>query len=147
MPARVSSMTETAPMPPLPDTIHARISKWPAPAQARFGDVRATIHAVADRAGIGAVTETLKWGQPSWLPATPRVGSTLRCDWHERAPSRLSLYVHCQTTLAETMRLLYPIAFAYESNRALHMALDQPMPHDALDHCAFLTLTYHRKTA
>lgn len=45
------------------------------------------------------------------------------------------------------MKSLYPDAFTYAGNRALHMALDAPIPQDAIDHCAFLTLTYHRKTA
>ncbi|WP_458326092.1 DUF1801 domain-containing protein [Roseobacter sp. A03A-229] len=134
-------------MPPLPDQIATSMSHWPQPAQARFATLRQIVHSVANRAEIGALTETLKWGQPSWLPAGPRIGSTLRCDWHDTEPDRLSLYVHCQTTLAETMRNLYPDAFTYEANRALHMYLRQPLPHDALDHCAFLTLTYHRKTA
>lgn len=140
-------MDQTVTMPPLPDQITTSMSHWPRPAQARFAALRQIVHSVANRAEIGTLTETLKWGQPSWLPTTPRIGSTLRCDWHDTEPDRLSLYVHCQTTLAETMRALYPDAFTYEGNRALHMDLRQPLPHDALDHCAFLTLTYHRKTA
>ncbi|WP_159974415.1 DUF1801 domain-containing protein [Roseobacter cerasinus] len=134
-------------MPDLPDDIQTQVKKWPAPAQAHFTALRGIVHEVAQRAEIGGLTETLKWGQPSWLPTRPRIGSTLRCDWHETAPQRLSLYVHCQTTLAETMRTLYPGAFAYEGNRALHLALDAPLPEATIDHCALLTLTYHRKSA
>ncbi len=147
MPGHVSTMTETDAMPTLPDDINVHIIRWSARAQAHFTALRQIVHNVARRAEIGTLTETLKWGQPSWLPATPRVGSTLRCDWHETAPDRLSLYVHCQTTLAETMHTLYPDAFTYEGNRALHIALDHPLPEAAIDHCALLTLTYHRKSA
>ncbi|MCV3272430.1 DUF1801 domain-containing protein [Roseobacter sinensis] len=134
-------------MPPLPDDVHSCTLRWPAPARAHFDALREIVYRVADRAGVGALTETLKWGHPAWLPARPRIGSTLRCDWHETMPDRLSLYVHCQTTLVETMRTLYPRAFTYDGSRALHMPLAQPIPGDAVDHCAFLTLTYHRKTA
>lgn len=143
----VSSLADTLHMPELPEDISAQVTQWPAPAQAQFTALRKIVHNVARRAEIGALTETLKWGQPSWLPTRPRIGSTLRCDWHETAPQRLSLYVHCQTTLAETMRTLYPDAFAYEGNRVLHIALDAPLPEAAIDHCALLTLTYHRKSA
>ena len=134
-------------MPDLPDDIRTQVTEWPTRAQAQFKALRQIVHTVAQRAEIGALTETLKWGQPSWLPTRPRIGSTLRCDWHKTAPDRLSLYVHCQTTLAETMRALYPDAFTYEGNRALHIALDHPLPEAAVDHCALLTLTYHRKSA
>lgn len=146
MPPAPSSMEKTEAMPSLPEPIRACIETWPIPAQQRFGEVRDTVLEAARRADVGEVTESLKWGQPSWLPATPRIGSTLRCDWHAEAPDRLSIYVHCQTTLVETLRMIYPDAFTYEGNRALHMALDQPVPQQAVDHCAFLTLTYHRKT-
>lgn len=134
-------------MHPLPDDIAATIEAWPKAAQVRFAALREALHDVAARADIGEVTETLKWGQPSWLPAKPRIGSTLRCGWHASDPDRFSLYVHCQTTLAETMRTLYPTAFDYDGQRALRMALAAPTPMEAMEHCALLTLTYHRKSA
>lgn len=138
---------ETDRMPSLPESVQFCIARWPAPAQARFAELRVIVHRVAQQAEIGTLTETLKWGQPSWRAARPRVGSTLRCDWRDTNPNRLSLYVHCQTKLVETMRSLYPKAFAYKGRRALHMPLDQPMPSEAVDHCALLTLAYHRLRA
>lgn len=134
-------------MHPLPDDIDAVIGKWSAPARIRFTALRKTLHDVAARAEVGELTEALKWGQPSWLPAKPRVGSTLRCGWHASDPERFNLYVHCQTTLVETMRTLYPKAFDYDGQRALRMSLTDPAPMEAMEHCALLTLTYHRKTA
>ncbi|WP_300016852.1 DUF1801 domain-containing protein [uncultured Roseobacter sp.] len=134
-------------MHPLSDDIAAVIEKWPEAAQLKFAALRETLHDVAAHAEVGEVTEALKWGQPSWLPAKPRVGSTLRCGWHASEPKKFNLYVHCQTTLAETMRSLYPQAFEYDGQRALRMALEDPAPAEAIEHCALLTLTYHRKSA
>lgn len=134
-------------MHPVSDDIAAAVQTWPDAAQTRFEMVRETLHNVAARAEIGGLTEALKWGQPSWLPAKPRIGSTLRCGWHASDPERFSLYLHCQTTLVETMRTLYPTAFDYDGQRALRMSLANPAPMDAMEHCALLTLTYHRKTA
>lgn len=123
------------------------IDGWPAPAQDAFCKLRGIVLDTANRIPDLTVLETLKWGQPSWLPDRPRVGSTLRANWVPARPNDLTLYVHCQTTLAATMRDLYPDAFDFEGNRALHIPLDRPLPEQALAHCADLTLTYHRKTA
>ncbi|WP_187428632.1 hypothetical protein ROLI_012720 [Roseobacter fucihabitans] len=60
---------------------------------------------------------------------------------------RLSLYVNCRTNLLETLRTIYPTQFDYEVARALHIDLKNPMPMDAIEHCALLTLKYHRATA
>lgn len=131
---------------PLPATVKTCITQWSEHAQLAFHEVRQVVMTVAARTPIGDLTETLKWGHPAWLPRTPGIGSTLRCNWSAKTPDRLSLYVHCQTTLVDTLRELYPDTFTYEGNRALHMTLDAPLPYDAVDHCAVLTLTYHRKT-
>ncbi|MEM9576111.1 MAG: DUF1801 domain-containing protein [Pseudomonadota bacterium] len=121
------------------------VKAWPENARNQFAAIRAIVFDAASRADVGPLIETLKWGQPAWLPERKRVGSTLRCCWSPARPAVISLYVHCGTTLIETMKTLYPAPFEYEGNRALHMALDAPLPCDAIDHCALLTLTYHRK--
>ncbi|MEP1614355.1 MAG: hypothetical protein ABJL72_20845 [Roseobacter sp.] len=132
--------------PALPTLFTDVISPWPKAAQQQFRILRDIVFNVADRAEIGAIHETLKWGQPSWLPAKKRVGSTLRCAWKPSAPKEFSLFVNCNTTLCETMRELHPNAFQYEGQRALHFPITAMAPTDAIEHCAFLTLTYHRKT-
>lgn len=130
-----------------PPTFHKATADWPQQAQARFAELRDIIQQTADSIPDLTVVETLKWGQPSWLPDRPRIGSTLRAAWSEHKPDHLTLFVHCQTTLATTMRELYPDAFEFEGNRALHIPLTAPLPAQAIAHCADLTLTYHRKTA
>ncbi|MBW4707951.1 DUF1801 domain-containing protein [Roseobacter sp. YSTF-M11] len=131
----------------LPADIQSVVRGWPRPAQSRFEEIRGIVHDAARRARIGDLVETTKWAQPAWLPARPRIGTTLRCDWHAGHPDTLGLFVHCQTSVVETMRTLYPTAFVYEGNRALRLSLTEEFPADAIDHCAFLTLTYHRKSA
>jgi hypothetical protein len=132
---------------PLPAQVAQAVATWPDPAQQAFHEVRQTILETAGAIPELEVIETLKWGQPSWLPSRPRVGSTLRAGWAAGRPECLSSFVHCQTTLSETMRTLYPDSFTFDGNRALHMALDAPLPLEALAHCADMTLTYHRKSA
>lgn len=134
-------------LPPLPAEFSSCVARWPAPARRYFDTIRRIVWNVAVRAEIGTLDESLKWGQPSWLPQRKRVGSTLRCYWHPARADTISLYLNCNTTLAETMKTLYPTSFDYEGRRGLHLSLHAPLPKDAIDHCAFLTLTYHRKSA
>ena len=133
--------------PALPTAFKDATAAWSKNAQTCFHDMRGIILKTASELPDLTLLETLKWGQPSWLPDRPRIGSTLRAGWSEAHPSRMSLYVHCQTTLAETMRNLYPDSFTYEGNRALHMDMTAPLPEQAIAHCASLTLTYHRRAA
>ena len=92
---------------------------------------------------VGAVTETLKWGQPSYLPARPRVGTTVRIDARNDADGACAMFFHCQTRLVDHFRELYPDAFAFEGNRALVFRNDDAIPAKALGHCVALALTYH----
>ena len=93
--------------------------------------------------GVGAVVETLKWGQPAYLPARPRTGSTVRIGMAGKQTGRYAMFFHCQTNLVRTFREIYPDAFAFEGNRALVFEGDRPLPREALSHCIAMALTYH----
>ena len=96
---------------------------------------------------VGALEETLKWGEPAYLTPVTRSGSTLRMDWKPRAPGVCALYFNCQTTLVETFRTLFPETFTYEGNRAIVMPLSSPLEEDAVKTCIAAALTYHRQKA
>lgn len=97
--------------------------------------------------GVGPLQETLKWGQPSYLPATTKSGTTVRIDAVKGEPGRYALYVHCQTNLVSTFREMYPDVLTCEGNRAVLFDQDEPLPEDALGHCIALALTYHARKA
>ena len=92
---------------------------------------------------VGSLTETLKWGQPSYLPQAPRIGTTVRIDAVKDEPRTYALYVHCQTSLIDTFRALYPDDFSYDGNRAIIFSSRTRLPRKALKHCIALALTYH----
>ncbi|MEO1553179.1 MAG: DUF1801 domain-containing protein [Pseudomonadota bacterium] len=95
---------------------------------------------------VGRLTEALKWGQPSYLTAKSKSGTTLRLGWDE-AGSVLSLFVHCQTTLIGEWRARYADTLTFIGNRELQIPTDRPFPRAALKHCIAMALTYHsRKT-
>ncbi len=93
--------------------------------------------------GVGQLQETLKWGQPSYLTARTKSGTTIRIDQVASAPGRYAMYVHCQTSLVEMFRELYPDALTYEGDRAIVLGPDDDIPEDILRHCIALALTYH----
>jgi len=92
--------------------------------------------------GVGALEETLKWGQVSYLTSESRSGSTIRIDQVKSEPGRVALYFHCQTNLVETFRELYP-ELAYGGNRCILLDATEALPKQALRHCVALALTYH----
>ena len=102
---------------------------------------------IMDEAGrhpeMGELQETLKWGQPSYLPANPRIGTTLRIDRHPTQTDKVGLYFNCNSSLADDFQQLYPGLFEYEGRRALLFSLEGPVHEDALRHCIALALTYH----
>lgn len=99
--------------------------------------------------GVGALQETLKWGQPSYLTPETKSGSTIRID-RVKSSNQVAVYFHCQTDLVATFRELYPDELTYSGNRAVMLGADDAIPEAALRHCIALALTYHlrkRKSA
>ncbi len=97
----------------------------------------------AETKGVGELEETLKWGQPSYLTRAPKSGSTIRIDAKKSVPGQYVMYFHCQTTLVETFRQIYPLELAYEGNRAIVFNVNEKVAEKPLQHCIALALTYH----
>jgi hypothetical protein len=93
--------------------------------------------------GVGALRETLKWGEPAYVTEQTGSGSTVRIDWKRPDPERYAIYFNCQTSLIETFRTIFSDDFTYEGNRALVFEIDKPIPQRALRFCIAASLTYH----
>lgn len=98
----------------------------------------------ASTPGVGELEETLKWGEPAYLTTQSKIGSTVRMDWKKAAPTQYAMYFHCQTTLVETFRTLFPNDFTFEGNRAIVFQENDKLPVDAISYCVGMALTYHR---
>jgi Domain of unknown function (DU1801) len=94
--------------------------------------------------GVGAIEETLKWGEPAYLTSQTGSGSTVRIDWKDSKPNEYAMYFNCQTRLVETFKTLFPGEFKFEGNRAILFNESEPIPKDALAFCISAALTYHR---
>jgi hypothetical protein len=126
--------------------VRAVFDAYPTAVRDALIDLRRIILEAADETlGAGQVVETLKWKQPAYLPAHPRVGTTVRIDALKGPGGGYAMYVHCQSTLMDQYRLLYPDAFTFEGQRAILFAADAPPPEAPLKHCIALALSYHRR--
>ncbi len=93
---------------------------------------------------VGALEETLKWGEPAYLTSQSKSGSTIRIGWKRSHPTKYALYFNCQTTLVDTFRTLFDGELEFEGNRAIVFDDDESMPIDATRQCIAAALTYHR---
>lgn len=117
---------------------------WPAPVRRKLLAVRELIFKTAEQLPqVGALEETLKWGEPAYLTPHSKSGSTIRLSWKKAAPNQFGIYFHCQTSLVDTFRTLFPEGLKFEGNRAILFDQAQPLPEDALRMCIGQALTYH----
>ena len=123
--------------------VEAVFDAYPRPVKAKLLALRRLIRDTAKATkGVGALEETLKWGQPSYLTPETKSGSTIRIDQVKPEPGQYAVYFHCQTNLVETFRELYP-ELRYEGNRCIMLDAQEKVPEAALRHCVALALTYH----
>lgn len=97
--------------------------------------------AAADAPEVGDLTESLKWGEPSFTPAKPRIGSSVRLA--RRDGETVAMMFICHTHLVDRFREIYPDTFRFEGNRALVFDADEGVDETALKHCIAMALTYH----
>ena len=93
--------------------------------------------------GVGELEETLKWGQPSYLTTKSKSGSLIRIDRIKSQEGKYALYFHCQTTLIDTFKEMYPGKFEFGGNRSIIFSGEDAIPVNALRHCISMALTYH----
>jgi hypothetical protein len=129
--------------------VEAAFDAYPATVKAKLLALRRLILDTAKATqGVGALEETLKWGQPSYLTPETKSGSTIRIDQVKPEAGQVAVYFHCQTNLVETFRELYP-ELSFGGNRSILLNAGDKLPAAALRHCVALALTYHlnrRKT-
>jgi hypothetical protein len=139
----------SAAVPPFEDpAVEAVFTACPAALQKRMLALRAMVFEVAaSTAGVGELQETLKWGEPAYLTAGSKSGSTIRIAPRKASSTQYALYFNCQTTLVDTFRTLFPTEFSYEGNRSIVFDTNTKVPAQALKFCIAMALTYHRNKA
>ena len=129
--------------------VEAVFAGYPSDTRKRLLELRTLIFDTARQTdGVGALEETLKWGQPSYLTAQTKSGSTIRIDQVKAGEGRYAAYFHCQSGLVPLFREHYDGELSFEGKRAIVFDLETPLPEAAVRHCVALALTHHlRKKA
>jgi hypothetical protein len=128
------------------DPIVARLFKaYPPAVRGKLMTLRELVFDTARRTpGVGPLTETLKWGQPSYLTGKAGSGTTVRID-RLKAGDGYAVYFHCQSGLVGQFRSLYPETFRYQGDRAILFQAGDRVPTSELSHCIALALTHHAR--
>ncbi len=101
---------------------------------------RRLIAEAASQAGV-EIAETRKWGQPSFAPVKPRIGSSVRIE--HRANGDLALMFICHTNLVERFRDIHGDRLALDGNRAILLQPGAPTHEDEIRHCIAMAFRYH----
>jgi len=114
--------------------VAAVFAAYPAPLRKRLLALRDLVFDVAAKTeGVGPLTETLKWGQPSYLTEATRSGTMVRIDRLKKGDG-YAIYFHCQSGLVPKFRELYADIFRFEGKRALLFGPAERLPVRALRH-------------
>ena len=118
---------------------------YPPGIRAKLMALRELVFNTAEKTtGVGRLTETLKWGQPSYLTEATGSGTTVRID-RLKAGDGYAVYFHCRSGLVGQFRELYPDTFKYESKRAIVFEAGDGVPARELRHCLALAFTHHSR--
>ncbi|MGR3616252.1 MAG: DUF1801 domain-containing protein [Paracoccaceae bacterium] len=110
-------MSDVVPAFHSPD-VAAAFDAFPAPERAGLIALRALILKVAaEDPRIGAIEETLKWGQPSYHTSQTGSGTPIRLGLPKS--SGYALFTHCQTRVIPEFRALFEAEFEFDGNRAV----------------------------
>lgn len=138
-----STPAETRPDEPLPQELRSAFNAVPDEVSRRWHELRELVlETAAQTDGVGAVTESLKWGEPSFAV---RSGTPIRLGWKPSSPDIVHLLVHCQTDLVTRWRERYGDTLSFEGTRAITLPLDRKLPREELTHCIAMALTYKRR--
>jgi Domain of unknown function (DU1801) len=113
----------------------------------RFVQLRPLRQLILDTAAatplVGALAESLKWGEPSFTPQRKGIGSSVRIA--PRKDGKVSMNFICHTGLVERFRELYAETLEFEGNRTIVIDPGKPLPEQELRHCIAMALTYFVK--
>jgi hypothetical protein len=113
----------------------------------RLLEIRQLIFELAEQDDqIGKITETLKWGDPSYLTEQSKSGTTIRLSKVKDEANYCGIYVHCQTRLISEFRDNFADAFEFSGNRAVLIDVNKPLEETPVKMFLQKALTYHLKS-
>ena len=130
---------------PIKSEVEAVFNSYPRRVKSKLIFLRKLIFETAELIkGIGEIDETLKWGEPSYLTAESKSGSTIRIAWKKTHKEQYSIFFKCTANLVPAFREKYPKKLKFGGNRSIDFSLNDDIPVKELKQCIALALTYHR---
>lgn len=119
------------------------LETYPVVAREKIVALRKLIFDTASKIeGVGALEETLKWGEPAYLTTQSKSGSTIRIAWKSSHADQYSMYFNCQTSLVTSIKLLFPELDCVR-NREIRFRINEELPEN-VRHCIAMALTYKK---
>lgn len=126
-----------------PPDVQQVIDRRPSEGRQHLFTLRGLIFTVAtETPGVGPLEETLRWGDPSYITTQSRSGSLIRINGNAREPLSCAMLFHCQTSLVDTFRTLFPTGLRFVGNRAIVLLVRNPLPIETLAFCIEAALAY-----
>lgn len=120
-------------------TIQDKMESYPAAQKPKLLAMRELVYkSAAEQEKVGEISESLKWGQPTFSTKT---GSPIRID-KIKDSENIAAYFICTTKLVDRFREIYPDNFKYVGNRSIEFSLNEDFDEEALSHCFAMALTY-----
>lgn len=121
--------------------VSAVFSAFPEPARQGLLALRTQIYSVAAAdPRIGILSESLKWGQPSYGTPHSKSGTPLRLGIPK--VGGYAIFVHCQTTVVSEFRHIFGEQFSYDGSRAVIFRADTVVDMEKVSVLINRALTY-----
>lgn len=128
----------------IPPDVARVLATLPEAQAARLRELRAVILQAAAEAGVGPLTETLKWSEPAYLTNATRAGTTLRIGPLRGRTDCVAMFVNCRTVMADRIRARHGAAVEVQGDRAVLVPLETDFDRALWHDIAVMGLTYHR---
>ncbi len=92
---------------------------------------------------IGPIDETLRWGEPTYIPSKTKSGAMVRLHHYASKPFDFALYFLCQTDLVHRFREMYPNTFRFSGNRSLQFMFEDELPVHDIKECVRMSFLYY----
>eukprot|EP00750_Incisomonas_marina_P016555 INCI19173.1.p1 GENE.INCI19173.1~~INCI19173.1.p1 ORF type:complete len:135 (-),score=5.25 INCI19173.1:192-596(-) len=127
----------------IPDpAVRAAYAAFPEPQRSMALGLRALVLEVAaETPQAGALTEALKWGQPSFLTAETKSGTTLRIGLTKAG--EVGMFAHCATTVVSDYASRFPGLDRIDGKRGVLFASGVDIVPERLRVLIRHGLTYH----
>lgn len=119
-------------------------SNYEEPYKSKLLEIRDLIFKTAEKnPEVGKLTESIKWGQPTYSTLETKSGTPVRID--RFGDSEVAIFFNCHTVLIDRFRELFSKELNFSKNRAIIIDPLQNLPIAQLEFCISSAFVYHKE--